>query len=264
MLELNKIYCGDNCDVLGMLPRHCVNLVVTSPPYDSLRTYGGHEWDFYGVAWQLKRVLKPSGVIVWVVGDATEKGSETGSSLDQALHFKKLGLNLHDTMIYQKDNPPPVGGNNRYYQHFEYMYVFSLGAPKTFNPITQARRNKWEDKRTQRVKGFTRDTNGDFVKKLVQINDTVKLGNIWKYVVGGGNSVDVGTKHPAGFPESLVEDHIRTWSNPGDLVIDPFVGSGTTPKVAQDLGRDYLGIDINPEYCESSRKRCLAQRVLSL
>jgi DNA modification methylase len=106
MLELDKIHCGDNCDLLGQLPRECIDLVVTSPPYDDLRTYGGHSWDFFGVAWQLKRVLKPGGVIVWVVADATKDGSETGSSMEQALHFKRLGLNLHDTMIYQKTELP--------------------------------------------------------------------------------------------------------------------------------------------------------------
>ena len=128
MLELDKIHCGDNCDLLGQLPRECIDLVVTSPPYDDLRTYGGHSWDFFGVAWQLKRVLKPGGVIVWVVADATNNGTETGTSFEQALHFKKLGLNLHDTMIYKK-----AGGRTLTTRDirtgFEYMFVLLRGRP---------------------------------------------------------------------------------------------------------------------------------------
>lgn len=146
MLELDKIHCGDNCDLLGQLPRECIDLVVTSPPYDDLRTYGGHSWDFFGVAWQLKRVLKPGGVIVWVVADATKDGSETGSSMEQALHFKRLGLNLHDTMIYQK-NSYPFPPSNRYYQQTEFMFCFSLGSPNTFNGIKQ--KTAWQ-KKTER------------------------------------------------------------------------------------------------------------------
>jgi DNA modification methylase len=126
MLELDKIHCGDNCDLLGQLPRECIDLVVTSPPYDDLRTYGGHSWDFFGVAWQLKRVLKPGGVIVWVVADATKDGSETGSSMEQALHFKRIGLNLHDTMIYKNKPPAGANGNNDAYpQSAEYMFIFT-------------------------------------------------------------------------------------------------------------------------------------------
>ena len=135
MLELDKIHCGDNCDLLGQLPRECIDLVVTSPPYDDLRTYGGHSWDFFGVAWQLKRVLKPGGVIVWVVADATKDGSETGSSMEQALHFKRLGLNLHDTMIYQKLNYLPQNAATRYDQCYEFVFVLSAGTPKTGNML---------------------------------------------------------------------------------------------------------------------------------
>lgn len=260
-LDLNKIYCGDNCDLLGKLPRCCVDLVVTSPPYDDLRVYGGHSWDFYGVAWQLWRVLKDGGVIVWVVADATKDGSESGASMKQALHFKELGMNLHDTMIYQKDNPPPVGGANRYYQHFEFMFVFSKGRPKTFNPIIRERRNKHNDSRVSRVKAFNRDKNGEFQKKEVSLVGDVKAGNIFKYVVGGGSSVDNGTKHPAGFPLKLASDQVFTWSNAGDLVLDPFVGSGTTVQAAKELGRNFLGFEIHEEYCEIANQR-IAQDVL--
>lgn len=260
MMELNKIYCGDNCDLLGQLPRDCVDLVVTSPPYDDLRTYGGHTWDFYGVAWQLKRVLKNGGVIVWVVADATKDGSETGTSMEQALHFKRLGLNLHDTMIYQAVKPPT--NDNRYQQCFEYMYVFSKGSPMACNLICD-KKNNWAGTqnfgtRSQRgkdgiLKVGSKTTVPDFSRRL----------NIWEYATGKGYSThdNIAFDHPAIFPEKLATDHILTWSNPGDLVLDPFTGSGTTCKAAKELGRNFLGFEINPEYCKIAERR-IAQEVL--
>lgn len=220
-----------------------------------MRTYNGYTFDFEGIAKELFRITKKGGVVVWVVGDATINGSETCTSFKQALYFKEIGFNLHDTMIYQKDNPPPVGGSNRYYQHFEYMFVFSKDRPKTFNPIFSTRRNKWEDKRTERYKGFTRDKKGNFVKKMVSLIGDVKIGNIWKYVVGGGSSVEYGTKHPAGFPEQLAKDHIISWSNEGDIIFDPFLGSGTTGKMALLNNRQFIGCEISKDYCDIAVKR---------
>lgn len=242
------------------MPECSVDLTVTSPPYDNLRTYNGNNSQWGEHVWKaviqdLFRVTKQGGVVVWVVGDATIKGSETGTSFKQALWAKECGFNLHDTMIYQKDNPPPVGGTTRYYQHFEYMFVWSKGTPKTFNASISPRRNKWNDKRTERVKGFTRDKDGNFAKKKVSLIGDVKIGNVWKYVVGGGISVDYGTGHPAGFPEKLAHDHIISWSNGGDTVLDPFMGSGTTGKMAKQLGRNFIGIELDKEYFEIAKKR---------
>ena len=260
MLELDKIHCGDNCDLLGQLPRECIDLVVTSPPYDDLRTYGGHSWDFFGVAWQLKRVLKPGGVIVWVVADATKDGSETGSSMEQALHFKRLGLNLHDTMIYASDKPPLT--HNRYEQAWEFMFVFSLGTPKTWNGMTE----KSITAGTMRHRGqgekisddIRNGSDKDFGVYSEVKNDKVR-GNIWRYTKAGEDKTD----HPAMYPQKLAGDHIATWSNPGDLVLDPFSGSGTTAKAAKELGRRFLGLEINQEYCAIAERR-IAQQVLEL
>lgn len=254
-----KLINDDCINAMQELEDNSIDLTVTSPPYDNLRSYEGTlQWNediWRQVLEGLYRVTKEGGVVVWVVGDATIKGSETGTSFKQALYAMECGFNLHDTMVYQKDNPPPVGGKNRYYQSFEYMFVLSKGAPKTFNAITKERRNKWNDKRTCRVKGFTRASDGSFVKKLVKINETVKINNIWKYVVGGGNSVDYGTKHPAAFPPELVSDHIKSWSKPGDTVFDPFLGSGTTGKMAKKLGRNFIGIEKVKEYFDISTDR---------
>ncbi len=254
MLELDKIHCGDNCDLLGQLPRECIDLVVTSPPYDDLRTYGGHSWDFFGVAWQLKRVLKPGGVIVWVVNDQTKDGSETGTSMEQALHFRRIGLNLHDTMVYASDKPPLT--HNRYEQSWEYAFVLSKGKPKAWNPITRktlhggkanASRKYWRDAETLGA-----------MNKPGTYNEESLLPNIWWYSTGNDKP-----GHPAPFPLALAKDLVASWSNPGDVVLDPFSGSGTTAKAAKELGRRFLGLEINPEYCAIAERR-IAQQVLEL
>jgi site-specific DNA-methyltransferase (adenine-specific) len=233
-------------------------LTVTSPPYDNLRAYNGFTWDEEGLIRELYRVTKPGGVVVWVVNDATVNGSETGTSFRQALAFKAAGFNIHDTMIYAKHNPPPTGGVNRYYQAFEYMFIFTKQTPKTFNPLTEPRRNICNDKRTQRTKAFTRDVNGDIKRKLVQINQNdPKRRNVWTFLVGGGNMTDdkIAHQHPAIFPEQLAHDHIISWSNPGDVVLDPFMGSGTTAVACLRTGRNYIGFELSAEYCQIAERR---------
>lgn len=258
MLELDKIHCGDNCDLLGQLPRECIDLVVTSPPYDDLRTYGGHSWDFFGVAWQLKRVLKPGGVIVWVVADATKDGSETGTSMEQALHFKRLGLNLLDTMIWNKPPAGANGNNDAYPQSAEYMFVLVNGKPRISNRLADRPNTGWGRK-------FDKTTGGRNTKhgaeKSGEVGVCGEFGlrtNVWNVIKESS-----GNEHPAPFPLDLARDHVATWSNPGDLVLDPFSGSGTTAKAAKELGRRFLGLEINPEYCAIAERR-IAQQVLEL
>lgn len=255
---LDSVVCGDNCDVLGRFPRESVDLVVTSPPYDDLRTYGGHSWDFYGVAWQLKRVLKSGGVIVWNVADATKDGSESGTSMRQALHFQTLGLRLHDTMIYEKAGTGACGSNLAYWQAWEYMFVLTKGAPKTVNRIADVRNLRAGAVCTKgriAADGTEKDSRSRVVPEI-----SVRT-NLWRYQCG--NNGDERTGHPAVFPEKLPKDHITSWSNVGDIVIDPFSGSGTTCRAAKDLGRRFVGIEVNPAYVEIARRR-LAQDVLSL
>lgn len=260
-LPLDQIICGDNCDVLGTLPRDCIDLVVTSPPYDDLRTYGGHSWDFYGVAWQLKRVLKPGGVIVWVVGDGVVDGGETGTSMRQALHFQQLGMRLHDTMIYEKHSFR-FPDETRYYQVWEYMFVLSNGKPGKYNPI--------EDRKVKlagvNVHGTSIDREGNRIPDSRGGRVYKESGvrhNVWRFAGGKGGTTEdnYAFAHPAMFPEDLAKDHIISWSNEGDIVLDPFSGSGTTAKMARELGRRYIGIEINPEYCEIAAKR-LSQQLL--
>ena len=238
---MNKVYCGDNAEVLATFPDACIDLVVTSPPYDDLRTYGGHSWDFPAVARELTRVLKQGGVIVWVVGDATVKGSETLTSMKQAIHFKDVcGLRVHDTMIYEKNSPtfPAKAEGSRYTQIWEYVFVISKGKPVCSRLICD-KKNRWAGHK---------DWSGKLKKPVPEYSPRT---NIWKYVTSMG---DAGG-HPAPFPESLVRDHIISWSNPGDVVLDPFAGSGTTLKVAKEYRRQYVGIEINPEYVNICERR---------
>lgn len=251
---INEILCGRNEDVLAGFPADYVDLTVTSPPYDGLRVYKGYTWDFDATARELWRVTKPGGVVVWVVADATVDGSESGTSFRQALAFMALGFRLHDTMIYKKENPMP-GEHPRYCQGFDYMFVFSRGAPKTFNPIMvkSARNRINKPKQTQRFSdGVLRPQNGNGGIYA----ETKRIDNVWSY--GAGRTPDseryVHT-HPGIFPEKLAEDHILSWSNPSDLVLDPFVGSGTTAKMAIKHHRNFIGIDISEEYCDLARRR---------
>ena len=258
-MELNTIIHEDNCTALRSFPDESVDLVVTSPPYDNLRTYGGGlSWDFESVAKELARVLKPGGVIVWVVADATVNGSETLSSMKQAIYFKEeCGLNVHDTMIYRKANFMPLT-HNRYEQAWEYMFVISKGKPKTFNPKTTE--IAYPRERSLRMR------NGDKrEKKSAQKSGEKRIvENVFTYKCGGGHIDTDGLAHlhPAPFSENLAMDHVQSWSNAGDIVLDPFAGSGTTLKVAKELGRHYIGIEINKDYLPIIERR-LAQELLS-
>jgi DNA modification methylase len=250
------IYHGDNCEVMQSLPPSTVDLVVTSPPYDDLRDYGGHSWNFYGVSWNLLRAVTQGGVVVWVVGDATRDGSETGSSMKQALHFKELGFRIHDTMIYETSKPPM--NDRRYQASFEYMFVFSVGSPKSWNPLKEACRYAGTSTRStyREPKGTLKQRHGSRV-----IGETKVKDNIWRFRSGYG--ADEPTGHPAPFPLALARDHILSWSDTSDLVLDPFCGSGTALRAAKDLGRRAIGIEIEERYCEIAARR-LEQEVLSL
>ena len=185
MLEINKIYNMNCIDGLKQLDSNSIKLVVTSPPYDNLRTYNGYSFPFDDIVKELFRVVDEGGVVVWIVNDGTINGSESGTSFRQALYFMKIGFKLHDTMIYQKHNPTPDTGNGvRYQQSFEYMFVFSKGKPKTVHLIKEPRRNKCKDKRTSRMIRRQRNTDGEFEEiHLYQIKQEVPKSNICNYKV---------------------------------------------------------------------------------
>ena len=237
-MNSNQIF-NENClETMQKMPDDFIQATITSPPYDDLRAYEGYEFDFEAIAKELFRVTKDSGVVVWVVGDATINGGESGSSFRQALYFIELGFRLHDTMIFEKNSPafPARKNSNRYTQIFEYMFVFSKGKPKA-NLICD-KPNKWSGHK-------------DYSGKLKNpVPDFSPRNNIWKYTTSMN-----GVKHPAPFPERLAQDHILTWTDENDLVFDPFLGSGTTAKMALLNGRFFIGSEISSNYVETARKR---------
>lgn len=251
-LQLNKIYNMDCLEGMRLLDGNSIDLTVTSPPYDNLRTYNGFIWDFEGVAKELFRITKDGGVVVWIVGDATINGSETGTSFKQALFFKECGFNLHDTMIWNKQNCSSIGSMNRYENTFEYMFVFSKGKPKTFNII----KDKPNKRAGEIQSGSIRQRDGS-VKKTSNygkkaIEKFGRRSNIWDIFPAKSKKERL---HPAPFPEQLAHDHIISWSNKGDIVLDPFMGSGTTGKMAISTGRNYIGFEISEEYYKIAEKR---------
>jgi site-specific DNA-methyltransferase (adenine-specific) len=244
---MNIIYNEDCLETMKGMENNSIDLTITSPPYDSLRIYNGYSFNFPQVAKSLYEVTKLGGVLVWIVGDETIKGSETGTSFRQALGLKEAGFNLHDTMIWRKTNPMPKFKHKRYFDVFEYMFILSKGQPKTFNPLLQP------NKRAGELYDYTaklKTTGKVRTKKTFNINDERYKDNIWECAVAKNE-----TDHPAVFPESLIADHITSWSNEGDIVYDPFIGSGTTALAARSLGRNYIGSEISQEYCQIAEKR---------
>ena len=265
MIELNRFYNEDCLLTMSNIENNTIDLTVTSPPYDDLRTYNSHisgnkteyngySFPFEKIAKELFRITKKGGVVVWVVGDATNKGSETGTSFRQALYFKECGFDLYDTMIYQKTGTP-FPQKTRYNQTFEYMFVFSKGKPNTFNPIMKknitagAVRNsrKFRNQDGEMIPSF----NGKAIKEYGIEN------NIWLIKNGMNKSTKdlVAFEHPAIFPEELVAKHIISWTNEKDIVYDPFMGSGSTAKISIQLDRNWIGSEIDKNYFDICQKR---------
>ncbi|MCD4746655.1 MAG: site-specific DNA-methyltransferase [Bacteroidales bacterium] len=251
---INQIIEGNCVEVMKNFETDSIDLTITSPPYDNLRNYKGYEFPFEQIAQELFRITKSGGVVVWVVGDATINGSETGTSFKQALYFKDIGFNLHDTMVFKKRNPIPQIYRKRYNNEFEYMFVFSKGIVKTHNPIMIDCMHAGLELNGTTYKNYSK--NEQTREKLAKPVKNKKIkGNIWEYVVGKKQEDQEAKGHPAPFPCELARDHIYSWTNKDDIVLDPMCGSGTTCKVAGELGRKYIGIDISQEYCELARER---------
>jgi DNA modification methylase len=267
-MEINKIYNEGCLDTMKRMPDSYIDCTITSPPYDDLRSYKdgvGDAWNFEvfkPIADELYRTTKDGGVVVWVVGDATIDGSETGSSFKQALYFKEIGFKLFDTMIYQKTGTP-FPQKVRYNQIFEYMFVFSKGKPNTFNPILKPNATAGAVRNSRKF----RNKNGELIAGMGN-KPIAEMGidnNIWIIKNGMYKSTKdlVAFEHPAIFPEELVNRHIISWTNKEDLVYDPFMGSGTTAKVAIELDRNYIGSEISEEYWQISEKRLAQIRKLN-
>jgi len=253
---MDYLYCGDCNEVMdSCIIESSIDLIITSPPYDNIRDYKGYVFDFERTSHNLYRVLKKGGVLVWVVGDQVKNGSESGTSFRQALYFKEIGFCLYDTMIYGKLNYIPKT-HRRYEQEFEYMFVFCKGSkPNTFNPIMVPSIDKGKKRRGYVQHGT--DGIRSWINTPGIISDSKIKGNVWYYATGRNNStLDLfAFEHPAIFPEKLAEDHIYSWSNEKDIVLDPFMGSGTVGKMCTVWNRNFIGIDISEYYVDISKKR---------
>jgi DNA modification methylase len=255
MMQLSKIYHENCIETLARMPDEFVDLTITSPPYDDLRDYNGYHFPVDEIAASLFDKTKIGGVVIWVVGDRTINGDETLTSFRHAITFQDAGFRVHDTMLYVKNNPIPSDCGKRYRQAFEYMFCFSKGQPKTFNPITEATKSAGHKITAFRITGKGR---GNVPDEDIgrQIKTQRKVSNIFAYNVGTSSSRDkIAFQHPAIFPEQLVKDQILTWTDKGDLVYDCFMGSGTTAKAAHQLGRQWLGSEISAEYVKLAATR---------
>lgn len=251
---INNIIAGNCIDVMKSIDDASIDMCITSPPYDNLRKYKGYQFPFAEIAKELYRIIKIGGIVVWVVSDATINGAETCTSFKQALGFVEAGFKLHDTMIFRKTNPIPQIYRKRYNNEFEYMFVFAKDSVKTHNPILVPCLHAGLELKGTTYKNFSTGT-----QKRGKLANPVKSekikGNIWEYVVGK-NAVDQEAKnHPAPFPYLLAYDHICSWTNEGDVVLDPMCGSGTSIVAANDLNRKYIGIDISEEYVKMAKER---------
>ncbi len=259
----NEIYCGDNAKLIKALPDNCIDLTVTSPPYDNLRDYQGYSWDFETLAKELFRVTKDGGVVVWVVGYTKKNHNVKLTPFRHGLGFQDVNFNVLDIMIYHKSGSHYKHNHRIYPKEWEFMFVLSKGKHKTFNPIKD-RKNSTNGQRHH--KDIKRGTDGN----MTQRKSNYMIGafgirtNVWKIVTGFGYSSKdkIAHKHPAIFPEALARDHIISWSNPGDIVLDPFMGSGTTAKMAKECQRHYLGFEISQEYIDDIANERLRQNKL--
>jgi site-specific DNA-methyltransferase (adenine-specific) len=248
--KLTGLYVADCVEFMNAMPNDCVDLVITSPPYDNLRDYKGYKFEFSAIAQGLFKVLKQGGVVVWVVGDKIN-GGKSLTIFRKGIYFQELGFNVHDVMIYQKRNTPFMRAN-AYTNCYEFMFVLSKGNPKTFNPIKDKTvRNGFE------MVVHNKKADGINKKVLKELKAEKTKTNIWQYAVGlGGTTSDkIAFQHPALFPEKLAHDHILSWSNKGDLIFDPMCGAGTTCKMAVLTDRKYLGVDISAEYIKIAKTR---------
>lgn len=254
---LNQVTVGDHLELLPNLPDSCIDLTVTSPPYDSIREYKGYTFIFDRLAKELYRVTKEGGIVVWIVGDETVDSNKSGTSFRQCLYFRDvLGFLLYDTIIYSKSGfrfPRP----RAYHNTHEYMFILSKGIPNTVN-LLMDRKNIHNEANKKARNHFKREKDGKFTgRKAFAPREFGVRYNIWDYDTVGHSVTDdkFAYEHPAIFPEALARDHILSWSNPGDIVLDPMAGSGTTLKMAKELGRQFIGLEVSEEYAEIARRR---------
>lgn len=268
--KLYQIYLGDNVQQLQLhVTDNSIDMVCTSPPYDMLRDYKGFTFDIDLLIPELYRVLKPGGIIMWNTGDGTIKGSKTLTSFKTAIKFQDANFLVHDVMIYEKGNFSNPS-SNRYHQTMEYMFVFSKGKLTTFNPIKDKKITGMDDPDHARLGSFGKNTvrqkDGTMVDRGARkvYNEFGMRTNIWRMKTAGQEKPCQGVEHPAKMPTAMAHDQIISWSNVGDIILDPFAGSGTTGVEAIKLDRKFIGIELAQEYYDMCLKNCESLAPLQL
>ncbi|MFH1192783.1 MAG: transcriptional repressor LexA [Candidatus Jorgensenbacteria bacterium] len=254
-LPLNKIICGDTVEVMKKFPDNSVDMIITSPPYDSIRDYKGFSFNLHETGKEIFRVLKGGGIAVMVIQDQTKNFGKSLTSFKTIIDWcDNVGFKLFETTIYRKYGAEGAWWNKRFRVDHEYMPIFLKGdRPHYFNKEHLKIPSKHGGKTL--TGGGTRLTNGVRINtRPIKINPMKCRGTIWEYMTAGDGS-RLKHQHPATFPNQLPYDFINCFCPPGGIVLDPFVGSGTTTVAAKNLGRKYIGIDIAKEYCNIAERR---------
>jgi len=260
-MKVNEIFTADNIEFLSTLPDNCVDLIVTSPPYDGLREYNGYILDLHGLGKQLIRVLKDGGLCVMVIQDSTKDFAKTLTSFRTILDWcDNIGFRLFECNIYHRQGTEGAWWTKRFRVDHEYMPIFLKGKrPAYFDKeglkIPCKHANKTITGANIRTK------NGKTGSRPVTINPTKCPGTVMSFGNTCGGESKLKSQHPAVFPNMLAYDMIECFCPPGGIVLDPFSGSGTTCLAAKSLGRDYIGIDVSEEYNEIARQRLAKEEI---
>ncbi len=267
MSFVNKIIQGDCEQVLKGFPDNSIDLIFTSPPYADQRktTYGGVrpgeyvDW-FLPKAAQLLRVLKPTGTFILNIKERAVNGERHTYVIELTLRMREQGWLWTEEFIWHKKNAYPGKWPNRFRDAWERLIQFNKR--RKFNMYQEAVMVPVGDWAQDRLNSLS---------ETDQIRDESRVGsgfgkNVSKWVgrdkVYPTNVIHMATecsnrRHSAVFPVGLPTWFIKLFTDSSGIVLDPFIGSGTTAVAAKQLGRRYVGIDINEEYCQIARQRLM-------
>ena len=261
----NKIFLGDCGDILKGIPDASIDLIFTSPPYADQRkhVYGGISPDEY-VSWflpkaeQFLRVLKPTGTFILNIKERVVNGERHIYVLDMILEMRKQGWLWTEEFMWHKKNSFPGKWPNRFRDNWERLLQFNK--TKKFNMYQDAVMvpvGDWAKDRLANLSETDKTRDESKVRSGFGKNVSNWVGRDMVYPT---NVIHMATEcsnrnHSAVFPLELPKWFIKLFTQPGDFVLDPFIGSGTTALAAIELGRNYVGIDVNQEYVQLSQSR---------